>query len=74
MLASRQIWTNSETLEIVIQYNACKVTIGAVWLVLLEGGIGSICSWDGSTWPTTSSNGDNKDVKVITTTKAIKNV
>lgn len=69
------MWTNSETLEIVIQYNDCKVTIGAVWLVLLEGGIGSIRSWDGSTWPTTnSSNGDNKDVKVITTTKAIKNV
>ena len=52
----------------------CKITMGAVWLVLLEGGIGSICSWNESTWITTRSNGDNNDVKVIAKTKAIKNV
>ena len=50
-----------------------KITMGAVWLVLLEGGIGSICSWNESTWITTWSNGDNNDVKVIAKTKAIKN-
>jgi len=52
----------------------CKITMGAVWLVLLEGGIGSICSWNESTWIITWSNGDNNDVKIIAKTKAIKNV
>ena len=30
----------------------CEKIIGVVWLilVLLDGGIGSICSWEGSTW------------------------
>ena len=51
-----------------------KITMGVVWLVLLEGGIGSICSWNESTWIITWSNGDNNDVKVIAKTKAIKNV
>jgi hypothetical protein len=45
-----------------IQYTACKVPIGAVWLVLLEGGMGSICSWDGSTWLTTSLRGVNTEM------------
>ena len=50
-----------------------KVTIGAVWLVLLEGGIGSICSWKGSIWLNTWSNGDDKEVKVRANTKPMKN-
>jgi hypothetical protein len=50
-----------------------KVTIGAVWLVLLEGGIGSICSWNGSIWLNTWSNGDDKEVKVRANTKPMKN-
>ena len=31
----------------------CEKTIGVVWLVLvvLDGGIGCIGSWEGSTWP-----------------------
>ena len=45
--------------KIFIQYTVCKVPIGAVWLVLLEGGMGSICSWDGSTWLITSLKGVN---------------
>ena len=33
-------------------------TIWVVWLlVLLDGGIGSICSWKGSTWPIAELNG-----------------
>ena len=51
-----------------------KITMGVVWLVLLEGGIGSICSWNESTCISTWSNVDNNDVKVIAKTKAIKNV
>ena len=35
-------------------YNSgyCEMTIGVVWLVLvlLDGGIGCIGSWEGSTW------------------------
>jgi hypothetical protein len=46
-----------------------KVTIGAVWLELLEGGIGSICSWKGSIWLNTWSIGDDKEVKVRANTK-----
>ena len=59
-------WRFQET-----EYN---ITMGAVWLVLLEGGIGSICSWNEYTWITTWSNGDNNDVNVIANTKVIKNV
>jgi hypothetical protein len=34
------------------------MTIGVVWLVLvvLDGGIGCIGSWEGSTWPMTELN------------------
>ena len=34
------------------------MTIGVVWLVLvvLDGGIGCIGSWEGSTWPMTKLN------------------
>ena len=50
-----------------------KSTIGAVWLVLLEGGIGLICSWKGSTWLNTGLKGDNNEVKGRDKTKEMKN-
>jgi hypothetical protein len=40
-------------INLIYNIDYCEKAIGVVWfvLVLLDGGIGSICSWEGSTWP-----------------------
>ncbi len=50
----------------------CEKTIGVVWLVLvvLDGGIGCIWAWEGSTWPMTELN-DSTVVRDKVKTSAI---
>ena len=62
-------------LSIIINYIfSYEITIGAVWLVLLEGGIGSICSWERSTWLVTGLYCGSKAVRDKVKTNTIKNV
>jgi hypothetical protein len=52
---NKNCWIKKIILYLSVIYNIgyCEKTIGVVWFVsvLLDGGIGSICSWEGSTWP-----------------------
>ena len=62
-------------LSIIINYIfSYEITIGAVSLVLLKGGIGSICSWEGSTWLVTGLYCDSNPVRDKVKTNTIKNV